>query len=90
MSYATGPSMDNFLGLAANTRTKLKGVNMVVVILGIILSIMVIHTRNTCLNEKNVYKFKSKTTFINTTAIVLLVLTLMLFVYDIAVLFKFI
>jgi len=84
------PAVDNFLGVAANTRTKLKGVNMLVVIGAIVLSIMVIHTRNLCINEDNLENFKSKTNFMNTTSVILLILALMLFVYDIAVMFKFI
>ena len=86
----SSPAVDNFLGVAANTRTKLKGVNMIVVIGAIILSIMVIHTRNLCINEDNLDNFKSKTNFMNTISIILLILALMLFVYDIAVMFKFI
>ena len=86
----SSPAVDNFLGVAANTRTKLKGVNMLVVIGAIILSIMVIHTRNLCINEDSLENFKSKTNFMNTTSIILLILALMLFVYDIAVMFKFI
>jgi uncharacterized membrane protein YidH (DUF202 family) len=82
--------IDNFLGVAANTRTKLKGVNMIVVILAIVLSIMVIHTRNLCIHERDLNKFESQTTFMNTTAIILLVMALMLFLYDMAIMFKFI
>ena len=86
----SSPALDNVLGVAAGTRTKLKGVNMVVVIVSIVLSIMVIHTRNTCINERDLGKFKTETNFMNTTAIILLVMSLLLFVYDIAVMFKFI
>jgi len=86
----SSPAVDNFLGVASNTRTKLKGVNMLVVILAIVLSIMVIHTRNVCINERDVEQFKSKTNFMNTTSIILLVMALMLFVYDMAVMLKFI
>ena len=82
--------IDNFLGVAASTRSKLKGVNMLVVIFAIVMSIMVIHTRNTCLNERDLDKFKSNTNFMNTVAILLLVMALMLFVYDMAIMFKFI
>ena len=86
----SSPALDNVLGVATGTRTKLKGVNMVVVIVSIVLSIMVIHTRNTCINERDLGTFKSNTKFMNTTAIILLVMSLLLFVYDIAVMFKFI
>ena len=86
----SSPALDNVLGVAAGTRTKLKGVNMLVVIVSIVLSIMVIHTRNTCINQKDPSKFKKETNFMNTTAIILLVMSLLLFVYDIAVMFKFI
>jgi len=84
------PVVDNFLGVASNTRTKLKGVNMIVVIMAIVLSIMVIHTRNVCIHERNLDKFESETNFMNTTAIILLVMSLLLFVYDMAIMFKFI
>jgi uncharacterized membrane protein YidH (DUF202 family) len=63
---------------------------MLVVIVSIVLSIMVIHTRNTCINERDLGKCKTETNFMNTTAIILLVMSLLLFVYDIAVMFKFI
>ena len=86
----SSPAVDNFLGLASNTRTKLKGVNMIVVIMAIVLSIMVIHTRNVCLSERDVTRFESQTNFMNTTAIILLVMALLLFVYDVAIMFKFI
>jgi hypothetical protein len=86
----SSPAVDNFLGVASNTRTKLKGVNMLVVILAIVLSIMVIHTRNLCINENDLEQFKSKTNFMNTSSLILLVMALMLFVYDMAVMLKFI
>jgi uncharacterized membrane protein YidH (DUF202 family) len=86
----SSPVVDNFLGVASNTRTKLKGVNMLVVVMAIVLSIMVIHTRNTCISERDVDKFKANTNFMNTSAIILLVMALLLFVYDIAIMFKFI
>ena len=86
----SSPALDNFLGVASGARTKLKGINMLVVIFAIVMSIMVIHTRNTCLNERDLDKFKSNTNFMNTVAILLLVMSLMLFVYDMAVMFKFI
>ena len=87
----SSPAVDNFLGVASNTRTKLKGVNMIVVVLAIVLSIMVIHTRNVCINERdNMEKFLARTSFMNTSAIILLVMALLLFVYDMAIMFKFI
>lgn len=86
----SSPAVDNFLGVASNTRTKLKGVNMLVVILAIVLSIMVIHTRNLCINESDMEKFKANTNFMNTSAIILLIMALLLFVYDMAIMFKFI
>ena len=86
----SSPIVDNFLGVASNTRTKLKGVNMLVVIGAIVLSIMVIHTRNVCLSDRDEESFKAKTNFMNTTSIILLIMALLLFVYDIAVMFKFI
>ena len=86
----SSPAVDNFLGVASNTRTKLKGVNMIVVVMAIVLSIMVIHTRNVCLNERDTEKFKTRTSFMNTSAIILLIMALLLFVYDMAIMFKFI
>jgi hypothetical protein len=81
-------NLDSVLGTAANTRNKLSGVTMLVVIVSIVLSIMVIHTRNTCVNERDVDKFKDKSNFMYVSSILLLVMALMLFVYDIAIMFK--
>ena len=84
-------AVDNFLGGASNTRTKLKGVNMLVVVMAIVLSIMVIHTRNVCISEQSdIDKFKTRTSFMNTAAIILLIMALLLFVYDMSIMFKFI
>jgi amino acid permease len=87
MSARTG--LDSFLGTAANTRKKLSGVTMIVVVVAIILSIMVIHTRNLCVQDNDTKKFKDDSWWMYWGAIILLVLSLMLFLYDIAVMTKF-
>ena len=87
----SSPALDNFLGVASNSRSKLKGVNMLVVVMAIVLSIMVIHTRNVCINDSSdMDKFKTRTSFMNTSAIILLIMALLLFVYDMSIMFKFI
>lgn len=83
-------AMDDFLGVAATGRNKLSGVNLIVVIISIVLSCMVIHSQRECtkINDKNKYKKDSGIEFIHWSAVVLLVLSLLLFCYDIYVMMK--
>ena len=83
-------AMDDFLGVASTGRNKLSGVNLFVVIVSIVLSCMVIHSQRECtrINDKKKYQDDSGVNFIHWSAIVLLVLSLLLFCYDIYVMFK--
>ena len=88
MSYA--PDLNALLGTATSARKKLTGVNMLVVVMAIVLSSMVIGMKNTCVDMDNTEKFKNSTAVKNmsTLAIVLLVLSLLLFVFDVVAYFK--
>jgi heme/copper-type cytochrome/quinol oxidase subunit 2 len=83
-------AMDDFLGVAATGRNKLQGVNLLVVIVAIVLSCMVIHSQRECkrINDKDKYSKDSGIEFIHWSAVILLVLSLLLFVYDIYVMMK--
>lgn len=78
------PDVQSFLGSAEKARGKLAGVNMMVIIVAIVLSIMTIHTHNKCRDDK---KFKKSGTvkFMYAVSIIVLIFGLLLFVYDMGV-----
>ncbi len=73
--------------LLGAARTHRGMVNMMTLVTAFVLSIMVIHVHRTCVNGKDVDEFKKDkmASMMKTIAILILVVCLLLFSYDIAV-----
>ena len=82
--------MSSFLGGASSARGKLANVNMVTIVGAIVLSVMTIVTHNSCIDDPKQFPKSSSVKFMYVVAILILVMALMLFGYDMGVMFKII
>jgi len=83
---AVQPQVDALLGSAKSARGQ---VNMLVLLVAFVLSIMVIDTRRKC-DSKDQEKYNNNTQIPFFIAVVVVVLTCLLFTYDLAIIFEFI
>jgi len=80
------PQVEALLGSAKSARGQ---VNMLVLLVAFVLSIMVIDTRRKC-DSKDQEKYNNSTQISFLIAVVVVVLTCLLFAYDLAIIFEFI
>jgi heme/copper-type cytochrome/quinol oxidase subunit 2 len=83
---AVQPHVEALLGSAKSARGQ---VNMLVLLVAFVLSIMVIDTRRKC-DSKDQEKYNNSTQISFFIALVVVVLTCLLFAYDLAIIFEFI
>jgi heme/copper-type cytochrome/quinol oxidase subunit 2 len=83
---AVQPQVEALLGSAKSARGQ---VNMLVLLVAFVLSIMVIDTRRKC-DSKDQEKYNNSTQISFLIAVVVVVLTCLLFAYDLAIIFEFI
>ena len=78
----------NVEGLLASAKTTRGSVNMFVIFIAFILSAMIIDTHDKCQQKDD--KFKSKTQFSYGIAVTVVVLCVLLFAYDLGIMFGYI
>jgi len=83
---------DTFLGSAAKARGKMAGINTITVVLAMVLAVGSIATRNNCINDDDATKYKNGmwNKIIYYSSIIILIFSIVLFLYDMGIRFDLI